>query len=201
MVVLALPRGGVPVGYEIATRLGVPLDVLVVRKLGVPGRPELAMGAIASPDIRIVDRRVIEMYGISPQELAAVEASERAELERRERTYRSGRPPVDVQHKTVIVVDDGLATGASMAAAIDALRMRDPARIIVAVPVAPAEACQALAARADDVVCLLVPEPMYAVGLWYADFSQTTDAEVRELLDAAAREQRSRGAPAEATVR
>jgi putative phosphoribosyl transferase len=186
VVVLGLPRGGVPVAYEIATRIGAPLDVLVVRKLGVPGHAELAMGAIASGGIRVVDDRAVGMFGVSPDAFAAIENQERAELERRERMFRAG-PPLDVGDKIAILVDDGLATGASMAAAIQALRTRKPKQLIASVPVAPPQACRALAKVADEVVCLMTPERMYAVGIWYEDFTQTTDAEVRELLDAAAR--------------
>jgi putative phosphoribosyl transferase len=188
LLVLALPRGGVPVGYEIATRLGALLDVLIVRKLGVPGHDELAMGAIASGGIQIVDQRIVNLLGISRKAFEAVEARERDELARRERAFRSGRAPLDVTGKVAILVDDGLATGASMTAAIDALRTRNPARLIAAVPVAPPDTCEALRGRADEMICLITPERMHAVGLWYEDFSQTTDAEVRELLDAAARE-------------
>lgn len=188
VIVLALPRGGVPVGYEVATRLGVPLDVLVVRKLGVPGHSELAMGAIASGDVRVLDESIVDMLGIPREAVEYVEQQERAELVRREQAFRAGRPPLDVAGKTVIIIDDGLATGASMAAAIDAIRTRDPARVVVAVPVAPPDTCEKLGERADEMICLYTPEWMHAVGLWYEDFSQTTDAEVRELLDAAARE-------------
>jgi putative phosphoribosyl transferase len=184
-IVLALPRGGVPVGYEVAARIAAPLDVLVVRKLGVPGHPELAMGAIASGGIRYIDQRLIDALGVPPDALDAVEARERVELERRERAFRVGRPPLDVAGKQVIVIDDGLATGATMAAGIEALRTRNPARVIVAVPVAPPETCEALGRRADQIVCLVTPSRMYSVGTWYEDFEQTTDAEVRELLDAA----------------
>jgi predicted phosphoribosyltransferase len=194
VIVLALPRGGVPVGYEIARRIGAPLDVLVVRKLGVPGYAELAMGAIASDGIRIVDRRVIDMFGVSREALDTVIARERAELERRERAFRAGRPRLDIAGKTVILVDDGLATGASMAAAIDALRTRKPARVIGAAPVAPPEVCDALGDRADDMVCLLTPVRLHAVGVWYRDFTQTGDDEVRALLDAAERDRRARSA-------
>jgi len=186
-IVLALPRGGVPVAYEIAMHLGAPLDVLVVRKLGVPGRSELAMGAIASGGIQVVDQRIVDTLGISPEAFEVVARSERAALERRERAIRAGRAVLDVAGKTAILVDDGLATGASMAAAIDALETRAPARIVAAVPVAPLETCQALRKRADDVICLITPDHLYAVGIWYQDFTQTTDTEVRELLDAAAR--------------
>ncbi|HEY6175132.1 MAG TPA: phosphoribosyltransferase [Kofleriaceae bacterium] len=188
VLVLALPRGGVPVGYEIAISLGAPLDVLVVRKLGVPGHPELAMGAIASGGIQVVDQHIVNMLGISREAFEAVEARERDELARREGAFRSGRAPLDVTGKVAILVDDGLATGASMAAAIDALRTRSPARLVAAVPVAPPDTCQALRERADDMICLITPDRMRAVGLWYEDFEQTSDAEVRQLLDAAARE-------------
>lgn len=196
VIVLALPRGGVPVAYEVATRLGAPLDVLVVRKLGVPGHSELAMGAIASGGIRVVDERIVGMLGISREAFDRIERAERLELDRREQTFRAGRAPLDVAGKTAIIIDDGLATGASMAAAIDAMRTRNPARLVVAVPVAPPDTCERLGERADEMICLYTPEWMHAVGLWYDDFTQTTDAEVRELLDAAARE-----LPAGATVR
>ena len=192
VVVLALPRGGVPVAYEIATRLSAPLDVLVVRKLGVPGHSELAMGAIASGGIEVVDRRIVGVLGISHELFEHVERSERAELVRREALFRAGRPPLDVTGKTVILIDDGLATGSSMAAAIDALRTRSPARIVVGVPVAPPETCEALGKRADEIFCLYTPPEMHAIGLWYEDFTQTTDSEVRELLDKAARERQAR---------
>jgi putative phosphoribosyl transferase len=195
VIVLALPRGGVPVGYEIARRIGVSLDVLVVRKLGVPGYAELAMGAIASDGILIADRRVIDMLGISHEAFDAVVARERAELERRERAFRAGRPRLDIPGRTVILVDDGLATGASMVAAIDAVRARKPARVIGAVPVAPPEVCDALGDRADEMVCLLTPARLHAVGVWYRDFAQTGDDEVRALLDAVERERQARGAP------
>jgi putative phosphoribosyl transferase len=182
-LVLGLARGGVPVAYEIAARLGAPLDVLVVRKLGVPGHEELAMGAIATGGIEVIDRRIVDYLGITSEQLEAVERRERSELERRERQFRAGHAPIDVSGKLVIVVDDGLATGASMAAAIDALRTRNPRRIVAAVPVAPPDACEAIARRTDEMICLVTPEHMFAVGLWYQDFKQTTDADVRELLD------------------
>jgi putative phosphoribosyl transferase len=188
VIVLGLPRGGVPVAYEIATRIGAPLDVLIVRKLGLPGHPELAMGAIASGGIEVVDERVIEMFHVSDEMLDVVKLKERAELERRERIFRANRAPLDVSGKIAILVDDGLATGASMEAAIQALRTRNPKRLIAAVPVAPPETCRALGKLADEMVCLLTPDRLYAVGIWYVDFTQTTDAEVRELLDAAVRE-------------
>jgi predicted phosphoribosyltransferase len=193
-IVLALPRGGVPVAYEIATRLGAPLDVLVVRKLGVPGYAELAMGAIASDGIWIVDRRVIDMLGVSREAFEAVVARERTELDRRERAFRAGRRRLDLAGRSVILVDDGLATGASMAAAIDAVRTRKPARIIGAAPVAPPEVHDALGDRADEMICLVTPARLHAVGAWYVDFTQTGDSEVRALLDAAARERAAHGA-------
>ncbi|MDB4959035.1 MAG: phosphoribosyltransferase [Myxococcales bacterium] len=189
VLVLALPRGGVPVGYEIATRLGLPLDVLVVRKLGVPGHEELAMGAIASGGALVINRDVVGPLGISEAMLQRVIARERAELERRERAFRDDRPPIDVTGKTVLLVDDGLATGSTMLAAVRALRARPIAGIMVAVPVAAPDVCEQFRREVDQIVCLATPEPFYGVGLWYDDFSQTTDEEVRELLERAAREQ------------
>jgi putative phosphoribosyl transferase len=186
-VVLALPRGGVPVGYEIAARIGAPLDVLIVRKLGVPGQEEVAMGAIASGGIRVIDDRMVRMAGLSDRELEDVIATEEAELGRRERAYRRGTQ-LSVSGKIAILVDDGLATGSTMFAAVDAVRTRAPTQVIVAVPVAPPEVCRVLGRRADSTVCLVTPDRMYAVGLWYEDFTQTTDDEVRSLLDAAQRE-------------
>jgi predicted phosphoribosyltransferase len=183
VVVLALPRGGVPVAYEVAQALGAPLDVFVVRKLGVPGHEELAMGAVATPGVRVLNEEVVRGLGIPARMIEAVAAREQAELARRERLYRGDRPPLDVRGHTVILVDDGLATGATMHAAVRALRQRQPARIVVAVPTAAAEACEALETEADDVVCAVTPEPFYSVGLWYDDFEQTTDDEVRALLD------------------
>lgn len=188
VVVLALPRGGVPVAYEVARTLEVPLDVFLVRKLGVPGHEELAMGAIASGGVRVLNDDVVEVYGIGDRTIAAVEAEERGELERRERTYRAGRPPIDLTGKTAILVDDGLATGATMRAAIHAARAAHAAKVIVAVPVASREACRDLGVEADDIVCARTPEPFYGVGLWYEDFSQTSDEEVRALLADAAGE-------------
>jgi predicted phosphoribosyltransferase len=183
VVVLALPRGGVPVAHEVARALGAPLDVFVVRKLGVPGHEELAMGALATPGVRVLNEPVVRGLGIPPHVIDAVARQEEAELARRERLYRGDRPPLDVRGQTVILVDDGLATGATMHAAVRALRQRQPARIVVAVPTAAAEACEALETEADDVVCAVTPEPFYSVGLWYDDFEQTTDDEVRALLD------------------
>jgi predicted phosphoribosyltransferase len=182
VVVLALPRGGVPVAYEVAQALGAPLDVFVVRKLGVPGHEELAMGAVATPGVRVLNEEVVRGLGIPARMIEAVAAREQAELARRERLYRGDRPAVDVHGRTVILVDDGLATGASIHAAIQALRQRQPARIVVAVPIAAPDRCEALKDQVDDVVCAVTPEPFHAVGLWYDDFSQTTDDEVRELL-------------------
>jgi putative phosphoribosyl transferase len=192
VVILAIPRGGVPVAYEIATRLGAPLDVFVVRKLGVPGHEELAMGAIASGGVTVFNRNVIEKLGIPEAALRRVTAAERAELERREQVYREGRPPLDLTEKTCILVDDGLATGSTMRAAVAALRQRRARSVVVAVPIAAPTTCEELGYEADDVVCAATPEPFVAVGLWYADFAQTTDDEVRELLAAAARNQAPR---------
>jgi predicted phosphoribosyltransferase len=187
VIVLGLPRGGIPVAAEVARALHVPLDVFVVRKLGVPGHEEYAMGAIASGGVRLLDRRTVAAAGLTPAQVERVTAAERAELERRERSYRGDRPFPDLTGKTVILVDDGLAPGASMRAAIEALRQERPARIVVAVPVAAPETCQAFRHVADEIVCAATPEPFYAVGRWYDDFSQTTDQEVHELL-ASARE-------------
>jgi predicted phosphoribosyltransferase len=182
VVVLALPRGGVPVGYEVALALGAPLDVFLVRKLGVPGHRELAMGAIASNGVRVLNERVVASFGIPEEVIEEVEAEERLELERREREYRSGAPALDVCGKTVILVDDGLATGSTMRAAVAALERLAPARTVVAAPVGAADACAALEYAVDELVCPIEPEPFYGVGMWYEDFSQTTDEEVRELL-------------------
>jgi putative phosphoribosyl transferase len=186
VVVLALPRGGVPVGYEVARALDAPLDVFVVRKLGAPGHRELAMGAIASGGVRVLNRDVIGWYGISPAAIEATAREELAELERRERAYREGRGALDVKGKIIILVDDGLATGSSMKAAVEAVRSRGPARIVVAVPVGAPQTCSEIKELADEVVCARTPDDFAAVGQWYADFSQTEDAEVRELLREAA---------------
>jgi predicted phosphoribosyltransferase len=182
VLVLALPRGGVPVGYEVARARGAPLDVFLVRKLGVPGYEELAMGAVASGGVRVLNDEIVRGLGISEHEIDAAVARELRELSRRARLYRGDRPPPDVAGRTVILVDDGLATGATMRAAVAALRQQQPARIVVAVPTASPDTCEALKAEADDVICAMTPEPFFAVGHWYEDFTQTTDNEVRELL-------------------
>jgi putative phosphoribosyl transferase len=187
VVVLALPRGGVPVAYQVARALGAPLDVFLVRKLGLPGHEELAMGAIASGGIRLINEDVVDAYRVSDAQIAAVTATEQRELERRERLYRDNRPLPSLRDRTVILVDDGLATGATMRVAVLALRHQSPARIVVAVPVAAAEICDDFQAIVDDVVCAETPSPFYAVGLWYEDFTQTTDDEVHELLNPIAR--------------
>ena len=194
VLILALPRGGVPVGYEVARALAAPLDVFLVRKLGVPGHEELAMGALATGGVRVLNDEVVGSLGIPAVEIEAASEREGRELARREAEYRDGRPPPDVRGRTVILVDDGLATGSTMRAAAAAIAQRDPARVIVAVPVAARETCNELAREVDDVVCLHTPEPFHAVGLWYDDFSQTTDEEVRELLAHAAEERAADGA-------
>jgi predicted phosphoribosyltransferase len=187
VIVLALPRGGVPVAYEIAEALGAPLDVFLVRKLGVPGHEELALGAIATGGIRVVNGQLVDALGMTTDEVEAVAARELSELERRERAYRGDSPPPDVTGKTVILVDDGLATGSSMWAAVLAVRADDPARVVVAVPVADPDVCERFRGEADAVVCLMTPKPLRSVGSWYEDFEQTTDDEVRELLAKARR--------------
>ncbi|HEX7679666.1 MAG TPA: phosphoribosyltransferase [Thermoanaerobaculia bacterium] len=186
VIVLALPRGGVPVGYEVARALGAPMDVFIVRKLGVPGHEELAMGAIASGGIRVMNDDVLRYVPVSKNAIEAVSARELVELGRRERSYRGSKPSLDVRGKTVIVVDDGLATGSTMRAAVRALRQKNAGSIIVAVPVAAQETCEEISREVDDIVCLRTPDPFQAVGLWYDDFSQTTDEEVHELLDSQA---------------
>jgi putative phosphoribosyl transferase len=182
VLVLALPRGGVPVAYEVARALNAPLDVFLVRKLGVPGYEELAMGAIATGGVRVLNDQLVDGLRIPDYIVDEIAGWEQRELIRRERLYRGDRPPPDVRGRTVILVDDGLATGATMLAAVKALRQMQPARIVVAVPTASPETCDLLRAEADDVICAITPEPFHAVGLWYEDFSQTTDEEVRELL-------------------
>ena len=190
VLVVALPRGGVPVGYEVARVLRAPLDAMQVRKLGVPGHEELAMGAIASGGVRIVSENVVEALRIPERVIATVAAAETQELERRERIYREGRLFPDVRGRTVILVDDGLATGSTMRAAAAVLRSLGAARLVAAVPVAPKESCDALRDVVDDVVCARMPERFLAVGEWYEDFSQTSDEEVSELLRRGQREAR-----------
>jgi putative phosphoribosyl transferase len=198
-IVLALPRGGVPVATEVARALDAPLDVLIVRKLGFPGHRELAVGAIASGGARALNPEVAAL--VHPRELERIERRERAELERRERVYRGDRPLPALAGRTVILVDDGLATGATMRAAVAATRSRHPARIVVAVPVAPPDTVAVLRDEADEVVCPLSPEPFQAIGLWYDDFSQVEDDEVRELLEAAWRGERRAAQPADPRAR
>lgn len=182
VLVFALPRGGVPVGYEVARAIGAPLDIVLVRKLGVPGSEELAFGAIASGGFRVLNPDVVEMARISHRDIEEVAAREQRELERREHAYRSGRPTREIAGKTVLLVDDGVATGASIRVAIEAVRAAGAARIIVAVPVGAAATLDELLAEADDVVAVLSPGHLHAIGEWYDDFSQLTDADVRDLL-------------------
>jgi predicted phosphoribosyltransferase len=188
VLVLALPRGGVPVAFEVAQALNAPLDVFLVRKLGLPGHEELAMGAIASGGVRVLNDDVVRALNIPDEVIDEVAAEEQRELERRERMYRGDRPPPDVRGRTVILIDDGLATGSTMRAAVAALRQLGPSRIVVAVPVAAPETCQELQDEVDETICARTPDPFYAVGLWYHDFSQTTDEEVHDLLARAAEE-------------
>jgi predicted phosphoribosyltransferase len=182
VLVLALPRGGVPVAYEVARALKAPLDVFIVRKLGVPGYEELAMGAVATGGVRVINDQIVTALRIPDYVIEAVAAWEEQELARRERVYRDNRSPPDIRGGTMILVDDGLATGATMQAAVKALRQQKPGRIVVAVPTASPETCDAMRAHVDEIICAITPEPFYAVGFWYEDFSQTTDEEVRELL-------------------
>jgi putative phosphoribosyl transferase len=186
VIVLALPRGGVPVAYEVAKALDAPLDVFLVRKVGVPGYEELAMGAVATGGVLVLDERLIQRLGIGRDRLEQAVRAELRELERREEAYRGGRSPLHLEGKTVILVDDGLATGASMRAATEAVRRHNPARVVVAVPVAAEETCDQFREFVDEIVCEVTPRPFHAVGLWYEDFSQTSDEEVRELLGRAA---------------
>jgi putative phosphoribosyl transferase len=185
VMVLALPRGGVPVAYEVARTLNVPLDVFPVRKLGVPGHEELAMGAIAPGGVRVLNDDVVRALCIPDHLIDAVAANEQQELARRERLYRGDRPSPDVRGKTVILIDDGLATGATMLAAVKALRQQQAERIVVAVPIAAPETCDQVREKVDDIICAVTPEPFHAVGLWYENFSQTSDEEVRDLLNRA----------------
>jgi len=186
-LVLALPRGGLPVAHHVAEALQLPLDVLIVRKLGVPGQPEFAMGAIASGGLRVLNDDVVRLLDISPASIDAVARAETTELARREELYRGARPPPTIAGRTVIVVDDGLATGATMRAAVRALRTRSPSRLVVAVPVASADTVDSLRGEADQVVAIATPEPFLAVGRWYEDFDQVSDDEVRQLLTQAGR--------------
>jgi predicted phosphoribosyltransferase len=195
VVVLALPRGGVPVAYEVARALNVALDIFLVRKLGVPGYEELAMGAIASGGVRVLNREITETIGISHDVIDAVARREQQELERRERLYRGDAPAPRVHGRTVILVDDGLATGSTMRAAALAIRQMGPARLVIAVPVGAQATCDEFRADVDEVVCAATPEPFIAVGAWYADFSQTSDDEVRELLHRAASAEPERFSP------
>jgi predicted phosphoribosyltransferase len=190
VVVLALPRGGVPIAHEVAAGLGAPLDLFLVRKLGVPGHPELAMGAIAEGGIEVLSDDLIRELGIPPALVEQIAVHERLELERRDRLYRDGRPLVSVRNRIAVLVDDGLATGSTMQAAATALRRLDPARIVIAVPVGAPDTCERLRRYADEVICLATPEPFEAVGLWYETFTQTTDDEVRALLESS-RERRA----------
>ena len=185
VIVLALPRGGVPVAFAIAEHLHAPLDIFLVRKLGFPGHEEFALGAIASGGVRVLNPAAFQVAKVSEDQIDAIAAREQTELERREAEYRGNRPHPELQGKTIILVDDGLATGSTMRAAVAALQQKNPAKIIVAVPVASADACEVLSREATEVYCAFVPEPFHAVGLWYEDFSQTSDDEVNELLERA----------------
>jgi len=182
VLVLALPRGGVPIGFEVAEALNVPLDIFVVRKLGVPGHQELAMGAIATGGIRVLNPRVVDQLNIPQQMIDAAVADEMLELERREHAYRDNRPAPKLEGHSVILVDDGLATGSTMLAAVNAVRQQQPRKLVVAVPVAASETCAEFQEQVDEVVCVHTPKPFCSVGSWYDDFSQTSDQEVRELL-------------------
>jgi predicted phosphoribosyltransferase len=190
VIVLALPRGGVPVGFEVARRLAAPLDVFLVRKLGVPGHEELAMGAIATGGVRVLNEHVVRQIRIAPELIERVARREQAELERRQQAYRGSLPPPEIAGRTVILIDDGLATGASMRAAAEAVRKLSPAKTIVAVPVASPETCEEFHRLVDEVFCLLTPASFSAVGIWYERFDQTSDEEVRDLLDRLARANR-----------
>ncbi|NLG49018.1 MAG: phosphoribosyltransferase [Chloroflexi bacterium] len=185
VVVLALPRGGVPVAFEVAQQLRAPMDVFLVRKLGVPGQEELAMGAIATGGVRVVNPGVVRSLGISEEAIEAVAAQEQRELARRERAYRGDHPALDVRERVAILVDDGLATGASMRAAVTAVRLQKPSKVVVAVPVAAPDTCRSLEPLVDEIICLETPAPFFGVGAWYRDFSQLTDDQVRALLERA----------------
>lgn len=189
VLVLALPRGGVPVAYEVAKALSAPLDLFLVRKLGLPGQEELAMGAIASGGVRVLNDELVNYLGVPDDVIDFVAKNEKRELDRRERVYRGNRSRLQIKGKTVILVDDGLATGSSMRAAVEALRQQQPKQIVVAVPVSAPQICDKYSIRADEIVCAAMPNPFLGVGRWYKDFSQTTDEEVRELLQRANPEQ------------
>ncbi|HAC62512.1 MAG TPA: phosphoribosyl transferase [Cyanothece sp. UBA12306] len=191
VLILALPRGGVPVAFEIAKKLNLPLDICLVRKLGVPKRKELAMGAIASGGVRLINQEVVDWLKISPEIIEEVAAEEQRELERRDRAYRGNKPLPLIKNQTIILVDDGIATGSTIKAAIAALKQQQPNKIIVAVPVASDVVCRELAKEVDQVICLSIPEPLNSISIWYEDFSQTTDDEVRYLLAKAIKEVRS----------
>ncbi len=195
VLVLALPRGGVPVAFEVAQALHAPLDIFLVRKLGVPGHEELAMGAIATGGVRVLNDEVLRYLHVPDEVIDAVASKEQRELERRERLYRDDRPAPRVRGRTVILVDDGLATGSTMRAAAAALRQQQPAKIIIAVPVSAPQTCDEFRSEVDEIVCAVTPEPFHAVGLWYQDFSQTTDQEVRDLLERAAHERQRAPSP------
>ncbi len=191
VLVLALPRGGVPVAFEVANALHAPLDIFLVRKLGVPGHEELAMGAIATGGVRVLNEGVVGYLDIPDELIDEVAANEERELDRRQRLYRGNRPLPDVRARTIILVDDGLATGSTMRAAATALRKQQPARIVVAVPVSAPETCDEFRMEVDEVICAAMPQPFLGVGLWYEDFSQTTDQEVRDLLEKSVRKQKA----------
>lgn len=190
VLVLALPRGGVPVAFEVAQVLAAPLDIFLVRKLGVPGHEELAMGAIATGNVRVLNDDVVDYLRIPPRVIDSVARSEMMELKRRELEYRGERPEPDVRGKTVVLIDDGLATGSTIRAAAQALRQQNPARIVVAVPVSAPQPCDEYQIGVDEIICASTPEPFHGVGAWYDDFSQTTDEEVRDLLEKARRQHR-----------
>jgi putative phosphoribosyl transferase len=191
VLVLGLPRGGVPVAFEVAKALNAPLDICLVRKLGVPGHKELAMGAIASGGVQVLNEELVAWMRISGQTIAEVAERELQELQRRERVYRGDRPLPQIRARIVILIDDGLATGSTMRAAIGVLKHQQPQRIIIAVPVAPLDTCNELRSKVDEVVCLMTPAQFYAIGLWYEDFTQTTDEQVCELLAVATRNPQS----------
>jgi len=194
VVVLALPRGGVPVAFEVAEAIDAPLDIFLVRKLGMPGHPEFAIGALASGGVRVLNDEAVRAYDVPASVIERIARDEQVELERREREYRQGRPLLDLAGRTVILIDDGLATGSTMRAAVRAVRQLGPLRIVVAVPVGAASTCDELGRVADEVVCSRMPDPFSAVGQWYRNFSQTTDEEVRALLQHRAGHSRAGGA-------